>query len=88
MWPAGRTLCTTDLSYIYILQLYFRFHVQAKKKQAYKTLNYSINTAKSQHTNSQISSGIANDFVGLSAQHVPTYSEFTGQDPFNGAVEK
>ena len=63
-----------------------RFHVQAKKKQAYKTLNYSINTARSQQTNNRIPSGVANDFVGLSTQHVPTYSVFAGQDEYNEAV--
>jgi len=67
--------------------IFFRYHVQSKKKQAYKTLTYSINTARIQHTNSHVLSGAANDFVGLSAQHVPTYSGFAGQDEFNDAVD-
>lgn len=64
-----------------------RYHAHSKRKQAYKTLNYQINTARGQATDPRFLSGIGTDLTERSghvvgAEQMPTYSVYVGDEEF------
>lgn len=65
-----------------------RISAQGKKRQDYRTLNFQINSARSEHLHQSIQSNAASESTGndtriLGAGEMPTYSVFVGGSNFN-----
>lgn len=65
-----------------------RYYAQSKKKQVYKTLNYQVNTARSQATEQRFLSAIPTDLTdsNIGAQEMPKYSIYVEDGEFHQDV--
>jgi len=67
---------------------YFRYSSRGKKRQDYRTLDFQINSTRSQQLNQPVQSSIALNSTGyggrvLGVGEMPTYSVFVGESDFN-----